>query len=75
MKAASLELIGLMAYYNCHVGLHVPLMCVVDFKGFRVVAESILPIGKDSLVYGSDNAGAVVHKDEPSVFLATSFLR
>ena len=34
-------------------GLHVPLSCIIDFKGHRLLAMSIVPIDKDSIVYGS----------------------
>jgi hypothetical protein len=38
-------------------GLNVPLMAVIDYRGFRLLAVSILPISKDTLVYGSSDAG------------------
>lgn len=47
-----------MAYFNCDiVGLHCPLMALVDYRGFRLIAMSILPIDKTTLVYGSNDAG------------------
>lgn len=66
MKAASHELTGLMSYYKCAIpGLHYPLMCLIDYKGFRLIAMSILPgIGSVlltppvlELVYGSGDGG------------------
>eukprot|EP01127_Copromyxa_protea_P018085 TRINITY_DN5615_c0_g1_i5.p1 TRINITY_DN5615_c0_g1~~TRINITY_DN5615_c0_g1_i5.p1 ORF type:complete len:1747 (+),score=336.92 TRINITY_DN5615_c0_g1_i5:29-5269(+) len=66
MKAAGHELRGLMCYYNCHIPqLHLPLMCLVDYRGFRLVAMSLLPINKNTLIYGSDDAGKNVHNDDP----------
>lgn len=68
LKAASHELKGLMSYYSCNVsGLAFPLMSVIDYKGFRVLALSILPIGGDSLCYGSPNAGRNVFNGNPEV--------
>ncbi len=64
MKAAGLELHGLMAYYDADVGLHVPLICLIDYKGFRIVAESILPVDASTLVYGSRDAGVTVRHDD-----------
>jgi hypothetical protein len=68
MKAASHELKGLMSYYSCNIkGIAFPLMAVIDYKGFRVLAISILPIKDGSLCYGSSNAGRNVHDDNPEV--------
>lgn len=40
-------------------------MCLVDYRGFRLVAMSLLPISKKTLIYGSDDAGKNVHNDDP----------
>jgi len=61
-KAAGHELKALMRFYGLVDGLHVPLMCLVDYRGFRLVAISILPIHKGTLVYGSDDCGATIWK-------------
>ena len=45
------------------VGL--PLMCIVDFLGYRLLAETLLPIdhqGDTTLVYGSRDGGATIFK-------------
>ena len=61
-KAAGHDLKGTVHYYNCGVkDLHLPLMAVIDFKGFRMTAQAFLPLGSNSLVYGSADAGAHVH--------------
>ena len=39
--------------------LNFPLMALVDFRGFRLVAISVLPISKKSLIYGSNDAGSL----------------
>jgi len=65
MKTGGLELKGLMRYYGCE-GLHVPLMAVIDYRGFRLVAMSILPIDKKkTLIYGSGDAGKTVAAVDP----------
>tara|TARA_R110002050_G_C8839155_1_gene505827 strand:- start:85 stop:732 length:648 start_codon:yes stop_codon:yes gene_type:complete len=62
-KAAGLELLGYCAYFNTHIpGLSLPLVAVVDFMGYRLICESVLPITRRSLVYGSCDAGKTVHK-------------
>eukprot|EP01117_Protostelium_nocturnum_P010911 TRINITY_DN3939_c0_g1_i1.p1 TRINITY_DN3939_c0_g1~~TRINITY_DN3939_c0_g1_i1.p1 ORF type:complete len:1699 (-),score=618.56 TRINITY_DN3939_c0_g1_i1:206-5302(-) len=57
MKAASNELKGLSRYFSCGVGLCVPLMTLIDYMGYRLIAMSILPISRDTLVYGSMDFG------------------
>jgi hypothetical protein len=34
-------------------GIHFPLMCLITWRGYRLVAVSVLPIDKETLVYGS----------------------
>jgi hypothetical protein len=57
-----------MRYYQCE-GISVPLMALIDYRGFRLVAMSILPVNAMSLVYGSQDAGKTVHNSSP-VFAA-----
>ncbi len=66
MKVANAELNGLMACIDCNiVGLSFPLMALIDYAGYRVIATSLLPISKDTLVYGSRDGGVtVVDKSE-----------
>ncbi|GAM20836.1 hypothetical protein SAMD00019534_040110 [Acytostelium subglobosum LB1] len=67
MKAAGHELKGLMSYYNARVeGLHHPLMTLIDYRGFRLVAMSLLPISGETIVYGSSDGGITVHSDNTS---------
>lgn len=62
MKVASNELTGLIHCFKCEVpALHLPLMVLIDYRGYRLTALSLLPIDKSTLVYGSDDAGATVH--------------
>lgn len=37
--------------------VRVPLMCLIDYRGFRVVAISVLPITRATLRYGSSDGG------------------
>lgn len=62
IKAASNEMLGLLGYYNSGVeGLHYPLLCIIDYKGERLLAMSRLPIASDeTLQYGSRDAGGHV---------------
>jgi hypothetical protein len=47
MKAANHELKSVIRYFGIDEQhqLHVPLMALIDYRGFRLVAMSILPIG------------------------------
>lgn len=53
-KAAGHDLKGSVHYSNCGVReLHVPLIALIDYKGFRMSAQAFLPLGPESMVYGS----------------------
>eukprot|EP01128_Nolandella_sp_AFSM9_P005573 TRINITY_DN270_c0_g2_i2.p1 TRINITY_DN270_c0_g2~~TRINITY_DN270_c0_g2_i2.p1 ORF type:complete len:1572 (+),score=354.00 TRINITY_DN270_c0_g2_i2:505-5220(+) len=69
MKAAKNELRGLSYYSSVSSLLHFPLTVLVDYKGFRVIAEALLPINKDTIVYGSSDGGKVgtVHSSDPNL--------
>lgn len=61
-KAAGNELRGLISYFNCGIKeLNVPLMALVDYRGFRLIALSILPVTPDTIIYGSCDAGRNIH--------------
>eukprot|EP01127_Copromyxa_protea_P013867 TRINITY_DN3776_c0_g1_i2.p1 TRINITY_DN3776_c0_g1~~TRINITY_DN3776_c0_g1_i2.p1 ORF type:complete len:911 (+),score=104.39 TRINITY_DN3776_c0_g1_i2:727-3459(+) len=72
MKAASHEMNGLMAVIDVcqcqhndaisgcpiyHNWLSFPLTNLIDYQGFRLTAQAVLPINKRTLVYGSDDGG------------------
>ena len=66
IKAAGHELRGLISYYQCHMkNLHFPLMVLVDYMGYRLIAQSILPIERSTIIYGSYNAGRTVYDLDP----------
>lgn len=65
-KACGHELKSMAAYFDCRIpGLHVPLSCLIDYRGHRMLALSILPIDRQTLRYGSDDGGRTVHDDQP----------
>jgi hypothetical protein len=67
-KAAAHELNGLKAYYRCNVdGLYFPFMTLMDYRGFRLIATTRLPLSKNSLVYGSADGGATIKKEDPTL--------
>ena len=50
MKVAGHELKGLMSYFKCNIkGLCFPLCCLVEYRGYCLVAMSILPISGKTL--------------------------
>ena len=64
-KAAGHELAGLKAYYNCTIdGLNTPFMLLMDYRGYRLIATTKLPLSGASLIYGSADGGITVHKDD-----------
>eukprot|EP01090_Pellita_catalonica_P018797 TRINITY_DN6182_c0_g1_i1.p1 TRINITY_DN6182_c0_g1~~TRINITY_DN6182_c0_g1_i1.p1 ORF type:complete len:798 (+),score=103.87 TRINITY_DN6182_c0_g1_i1:52-2394(+) len=65
MKVAGHELKGLTAVVSCGMilGLSFPLLALIDYRGFRLVATSVLPISKKTIVYGSCDGGVDVHTD------------
>jgi hypothetical protein len=60
-KVAGLELQGLAAYSSLGLEeLHFPLMCLLDLRGFRLLALSVLPIDASTLRYGSPDGGRTI---------------
>lgn len=62
MKACGHDLKGLSAVHDTGIrDIHLPLICLIDYRGFRVVAMSLLPInGEKTIIYGSPNAGRTI---------------
>jgi len=52
MKVAGHELKGLNALVSCGMmlGLNFPLLALIDYRGFRLIATSALPISEDTIV-------------------------
>ncbi len=61
------ELKGLTALVSCGMllGLSFPLLALIDWRGFRLIATSVLPISEETIVYGSCDAGLNVHAKLP----------
>eukprot|EP01091_Cochliopodium_minus_P016198 TRINITY_DN5993_c0_g1_i1.p1 TRINITY_DN5993_c0_g1~~TRINITY_DN5993_c0_g1_i1.p1 ORF type:complete len:1174 (+),score=399.27 TRINITY_DN5993_c0_g1_i1:76-3597(+) len=67
-KIAGHELKGLKAFFNLNFsGISFPLMSLIDYKGFRLIAVSLLPLSKNSLIYGSNDAGETIHREIPEL--------
>ena len=50
---ANHELKGLMSYFSLGMkDVFMPLMALVDYRGFRLVAMSVLPVNSSTLIYG-----------------------
>jgi hypothetical protein len=47
-------------------------MALIDYRGFRLVAMSILPISRKTIKYGSADAGLSVHHDDPGLYFNLS---
>ena len=41
------------------------MMCIIDYKGYRVIATSKLPINDKTLIYGSSDGGKTVVASNP----------
>jgi hypothetical protein len=69
MKAARHELKSLISLYNCNVyGLNFPLMSLIHYRGFCLIAMSVLPIdGQDTIVYGSPDGGHTVYAEHQTM--------
>lgn len=35
------------------LGVQVPMCCLIDYRGYRLVAQSIVPISDATLIYGT----------------------
>lgn len=65
-KMAGLELLGHASYFNLQIpGLHFPLTTLVDYMGYRVIAMSLLPINRDTIIYGTNDGGRTIHSSNP----------
>jgi hypothetical protein len=51
-----------MALLDCRIsGLHFPLCGVIDYLGFSLTAQSVLPIDRSTIKYGSGDGGHTLH--------------
>ena len=50
ITAAGHEFKGIAGYSKANVeGLNVPLIALIDYRGFRLIAMSLLPISRDTI--------------------------
>lgn len=58
MKVAGHDLRSLVQIRSLNIpDIKLPMMVLIDYLGFRLVAESILPINKETLILGSSDGG------------------
>jgi hypothetical protein len=68
-KAAGHDLKGSVHFFLAsEPGLHLPLMALINYMGFCLVAMSLLPISSKTLKYGSSDSGVTVHADDDDLF-------
>ena len=51
--------------------LCVPLSCIIDYLGFRVLAAAVAPIDSSTLVYGCSTAGTPLMYKPACIHLAS----
>eukprot|EP01124_Arcella_intermedia_P003950 TRINITY_DN12232_c0_g1_i1.p1 TRINITY_DN12232_c0_g1~~TRINITY_DN12232_c0_g1_i1.p1 ORF type:complete len:1242 (-),score=329.75 TRINITY_DN12232_c0_g1_i1:18-3698(-) len=63
MKSATGEMKGASCLMKCGFGesLKMPFMTLIHFRGYCLIAMSIVPIDKTTIVYGSRDGGKTVH--------------
>jgi hypothetical protein len=66
MKGADHELRGLSSILSANIPqVHIPMMALLDYRGFRLVCSSLLPLSSTSLRYGTGDAGNSVVNTHP----------
>ena len=64
-KSTAHEIKSIMACQEAQIpGIYFPLICIVDYFGFRLLCVSMLPISKNTIKYGSNDAGTTMHNDD-----------
>lgn len=71
MKAAGHEMTGLLTVIEAYQSvlldtklrswLSFPLLTLIDYQGFRLIAQSFLPISNVTMMYGSSDGGKTVY--------------
>eukprot|EP01124_Arcella_intermedia_P008888 TRINITY_DN15696_c0_g1_i1.p1 TRINITY_DN15696_c0_g1~~TRINITY_DN15696_c0_g1_i1.p1 ORF type:complete len:1232 (+),score=311.07 TRINITY_DN15696_c0_g1_i1:15-3710(+) len=68
MKSAKSELKGASSLFRCNLqGIRLPLLAVIYYRGYCLVAESKLPINTGTIVYGSHDGGRTVFSSDEKV--------
>ena len=61
-KVSKQELKGLMTYFGLEIpNIFFPMMALVNYRGFTLVAMTLLPVDSSTIVYGSPDGGATVY--------------
>lgn len=60
-------IIGAKMRLRLSTDVQLPLSCCICYAGVTLLASSLLPIDKTTLVYGSCDAGQTVHNDDPAL--------
>ncbi|CAM9859639.1 unnamed protein product, partial [Chrysoparadoxa australica] len=69
-KAAGHELKNTCRYAECNIeGLNFAPMILIDYRGFRLVAQAMLPLGPNTLKSGSCDGGRTVHADDKDLLI------
>lgn len=56
------EIKSLNALLECNIrDLHLPMMVILDYYGYRLIAQSSLPLNKRTICYGSNDGGRTVY--------------
>lgn len=43
--------------------LHIPLSCIINYRGYRLLVNALLPVTEDTLISGSRDAGKTIKTD------------
>jgi hypothetical protein len=68
-KVAGHDLRGLTHYFECGIeDLCVPLTMLLDYRGFRLICQAVMPISQDTICYGSSDGGEHVHGSDIELY-------
>ena len=68
IRAAHGEINGAESYLMSYTaGLNVPLISLITYRGFTIVAIALIPVDKSTLLYGCADGGRTVHVDDPQL--------
>ncbi len=67
-KVCGLEMSAVASCFRAKIpGIHFPLTALLDYKGYRLIASSLLPLRPGSLVYGSKDGAHTVLMTRPDL--------
>ena len=68
MKIANHELKSLDNLLNLNTSsLHYPLLAIIDYRGYRLIAMATLPVSNQTLMFGSSDAGKSIQDQIPKL--------